>query len=207
MAMFLILNSLIFPLVISQGLWCSSSNCSSCTQGFLYLSHKCLATCPTGYPEINKTCSTPTSLILFSFTSGIPLPFNAASIGPFIHPQGLEFRDQGKKSPIMTKERGLYFSKTSVLISNTSWILAPDFRLHISFRLISPGVIFEATSGVNKFFEFFGNITSLTAGINYYVNGVNKTEYITTSYTAGSWIVIIIDNTIINKIIIINLIS
>ena len=164
--------------VYAQGLWCSSSNCSSCLEGYLYRSHKCLALCPSGYSQINKICSKTSFCNFFTFTTGIPLAFDAKNVESFIHPQGLEFRDSGKKSPIMTKDRGLYFDKTSSLVSKISWIISPDFVFGICYKIINPGIIFRMTSGISTILELSETLTIKNFNFLFYLNGINKTEIV-----------------------------
>ena len=75
---------------------------------------------PTGYTARSGNCELIGSLALFNFTPGLFLPFNSKSVDVFHHPQRLEFRNQSRLSPIMTKDRGLYFVNSSQLFSNSS---------------------------------------------------------------------------------------
>ena len=138
----------------------------------------CLSNCPTGYIANSGICELIGSLTLFNFTSGLSLPFNAKSIDVFHHPQGLEFRDQSRLSPIMTKDRGLYFANSSQLVSNTSWILAPDFTICFGLRIISKGIIFQVSGNGQTFLKVYGDDSSFSSEVLLYTTFGNKTETI-----------------------------
>ena len=186
---------LVFTLMIltefsySQGLWCLDSSCTSCTQGYLYRNHKCLALCPTGYTTSGKICNESSSTLLFSMTTGIPLAFNSRSVNFFYHPSGLEFRDPGKLSPIMTKDRGLYFTSQSTLVSNTSWILSPNFVISYSLRVINEGVVFKITHGNQVILELSASPTTFSSKIFVYSSSLNTTVNLNTIHL-DQWVIL-----------------
>ena len=173
----------------SQGLWCLDSSCTSCTQGYLYRNHKCLALCPTGYTTSGKICNESSSTLLFSMTTGIPLAFNSRSVNFFYHPSGLEFRDPGKLSPIMTKDRGLYFTSQSTLVSNTSWILSPNFVISYSLRVINEGVVFKITHGNQVILELSASPTTFSSKIFVYSSSLNTTVNLNTIHL-DQWVIL-----------------
>ena len=168
--------------VSSQRLWCSNSSCTSCLQGYLYFNFMCISKCPSGYAFSSGLCRENSSIILFSFTPGLPLEFNSRSVDKFHHPLGLEFKDPGRQSPIMTKDRGLYFTNSSQLVSNTSWILGPYFSICLSVNIKKKGIIFQILDDDQIIFSISGDQTSFTAEIFFYNLGFNKTEKRTASH-------------------------
>ena len=168
----------------SQGLWCSDLTCTSCLQGYKFQNLMCISICPTGYQLSGNNCYA-TSTSIYMFTAGFPLPFNAKSVLMFSSPKGVEFNDTERLSPIMTKDRGLYFAQSSQLVSNTSWILAPDYNFVICVKLINPGIIFQVTSNNQTVVEISGTKTSLTGLFTLYSAGVNKTLSFSNGYSGG----------------------
>jgi hypothetical protein len=61
----------------------------------------------------------------------------------FHHPEGLPFSDQNKRSPIPTKERGFYFTKTSRLKTDSHWVLAPLFSIDFIIRISGDGTVLK----------------------------------------------------------------
>ena len=173
-----LLNLILYLLaqVISQGLWCSNSSCSTCLEGFNYKNLMCLSKCPTGYITNSSICQYNYTYFLFNFEPGLPLALNAKSVNVFNHPQGLEFRDKSRLSPIMTKDRGLYFANSSRLISNTSWILAPDFSFCFSLKIVTNGTIFQVGENNKTYLRVYGDSKSFSVQVLFNTSLGNKTE-------------------------------
>ena len=110
--------SLLFAIGLGN-LYCATSACTSCISGYFLFGTSCMAICPTGYYQnsTSNQCAALASQDVFYINFFEFLEYNATSIGNFSHPQNLPFIDQGKASPIPTRERGFYFANTSTLNS------------------------------------------------------------------------------------------
>ena len=75
-------------------------------------------------------------------------------------------------------DRGFYFSSSSYLVSNTSWVLSPRFCFSIFFRAFSPGIVFKIIDDSKTYLSVTYNITiqykfTSTDGINNFTHIVN----------------------------------
>ena len=115
-----------------------------------------MAICPTGYYQnsTSNQCAALASQDVFYINFFEFLEYNATSIGNFSHPQNLPFIDQGKASPIPTRERGFYFANTSTLNSTVPWVFSPTFYFRINFNIQSDGVMFTIFINNTAFMVF-----------------------------------------------------
>ena len=131
--------------VCESGIWCGNNECSYCLNGYRFYTALCLAQCPTGYTEneLEKRCIQTGSLLLSDMHFMNPYSFDTTSIGGFSTSDGLPFTSDSNNSPIITKDRGLYFSKNSTMIANPGWVLSPLTRVSYYIRVFQPGKFFE----------------------------------------------------------------
>ena len=146
----------------SSNINCASSSCSSCTSGYLYKSLSCLPLCPSGYTSSSNSCAPSANLNLFFLNFYEFLDYGATFIDNFSHPSNLPFKENGKASPIPTKDRGFYFTTTSALVSSLNTIMAPDFNLRFIIKITSNGNIFQVTDGTNNYFKLSSSTGSFT---------------------------------------------
>ena len=121
--------------LIQANINCEDISCRICLEGNNYQSKSCLSLCPSSFITQNKTCFSTDFQILFSIDITGYSNFSSSSIEMFTHPSNEPFDRSNKIVPLLTKDRGLYFTNISYLVSNQSWILAPDFSILINFRV------------------------------------------------------------------------
>ena len=156
-----------------SNLYCIS-DCKSCLSGFNYLYMSCLSICPSGFLLTGSECKVDLSQDLFRTDFTKPQVFVSKSIDNFYHPSGNSFNDLSKTTPVSTPDRGFYFHSTSYLISNTSWVLAPNFCLSIIFRPLGQGIIFQISDGLKNFISI-SYTTSILIQF-YYHNGTHENQ-------------------------------
>ena len=139
----------LFILVITEAnIGCLDSICSSCISGTLYNTLSCLPSCPTGYQQIDSTCSISSTLNMITLNFFEFTTFTASSINNFSTYQNLPFSAPGSTTPLPTSNQGFYFASTSVLVSSgTNWVLAPDFTLSFLYKTTGDGLIFHVRDG------------------------------------------------------------
>ena len=140
--------------VLSQAnLHCTNIYCKTCTKFYNYRNISCLEYCPTGYKLNGTYCQPSGDDILFSINFMSYRKFNTNSIEYFSHPNKYNFNNLTKVTPVVTIDRGFYFFSSSFLVSNTSWILAPDFCIGIFLKVITPGLILQIKDNFNNYFS------------------------------------------------------
>ena len=149
-------------LVTSQGS-CSLNQtyaCNSCTKSYAYGSTDCcIGICPTGFAldSSGKECSLlGLSYLLFDTDFTQALDLTTSSIGSFNTPTGTSFLSL--RSPVQTKDRGMYFPESSHLTLNNSYIPAPDFTMLMWIRPLNYGTIFSIIGSTNYFILKHSNI-------------------------------------------------
>ena len=127
---------------------CSDSSCSLFLSGYLY-SYTCLLLCPTGFNQATapSICTSSGSLNIFDINFLDFSVFTATTIDLYSHPNGLQFNDAARLSPIPTKYMGFYFTNTSKLISTTRLIPGPDLTLRFCIKILTNGTIFQIREG------------------------------------------------------------
>ena len=112
--------------------------CQSCIDSLYLTEGLCLFSCPSNYFPSKKSCLQSSSILfkldLESFTS-----LDANHIGFFSSRYLTSFKDPSRRSPLLTYERGLYFSSTSELVSLNSWIPGPKFSLSFWVSIYDEG--------------------------------------------------------------------
>ncbi|OMJ79754.1 hypothetical protein SteCoe_20140 [Stentor coeruleus] len=144
-------------LIAYANLYCSDSYCSYCTQGFLYNSASCLSICPSGYSEnlSSYTCEEQSSSIIFKEAFISITKWNTFETTYFMHPEGLNFDDPNKLSPIPTFDRGFYFEHTSRLVSINSFVPSPSFSICTIIKMISDGTIVEIKDSTTTYVKIY----------------------------------------------------
>ena len=158
---------------VLANLYCLSSACTDCSSGYNFFNTSCLLFCPSGYFISGKKCVSSSSLELFYLNFVTFRKFESNSINTFSHPEKYKFNSESIKTPISTFDRGFYFSSSSYLVSNISWILSPTFCFSILYRVLSPGIIFEITDDSRLYFGFMYN-----SSIIYHLNVFNRDDEI-----------------------------
>ena len=127
---------------VSANLYCSPTQCTSCSQMYLYNSTSCINLCPTGYSldSSQTNCLQTGSLTLFAIDCGSYSKFKSNSIESFSHPLGYSFNNPSRVTPVPIITQGLYFVETSLLESSKVWVPAPDFTVYIQ-------ILFRSTAG------------------------------------------------------------
>ena len=159
------LLTIIFIGIAFSNKLCSDSVCNSCTSGFNLLSTSCLIYCPTGYSISGNSCKPNQNLDLFVLNFLLARNYSAKSIGNFIHPQLLTFNGLNGEAPMATFDRGFYFTDKTQLVSDTSWVVSPNFCFSITFKAFADGTIFQIKDGNKNYLQIV------------YQNGVTKIIY------------------------------
>ena len=145
---------LIFLQVANSNLFCGSSPCSSCLQGYAYKNISCVPLCPTGFTLSSGNCvQTQNPPRIFNLEFDYFTDLSASCIDQFCHPLNKSFIDSNRFSPIPTLMKGFYFEPTSGLKSSYSSIPGPDFSYGIYIRTFSPGSIFQILEESKVYFS------------------------------------------------------
>lgn len=153
---------------------CISSSNDSCLACSTFLTGKvCTPYCPSMYTAINSNeCTTRSSCLLFiSDFSKISFPESQNSYDPFINPENHNFLDPSQKSPLKTKDRGLYFNVTSYMYTDYEndeiAKISPDSTVKVWMLVEQGGDFFGAYDSDNNFYyKISAENTYIIASIN-----------------------------------------
>ena len=122
-----------------SGIWCGNNECTFCLNGYSFESSMCIAQCPTDYlvSESPKKCDRYGSMYIIDIDLANPYNFNTSTIGGFSSVDGQPFLSNPQVSPIITKDRGLFFNETSQLISNQDGCFLHLLEYHTSSEFLN----------------------------------------------------------------------
>ncbi|OMJ93788.1 hypothetical protein SteCoe_3237 [Stentor coeruleus] len=188
----MLLGALFASLIsISFGLYnCIESSDDSCLACSTFLTRQvCTYYCPSLYSEsktdhIECSYSGSAPLLFFADFSKISNPTAEKSLPPLINPDNSNFLDSSQKSPLKTKDRGLYFSTNSYMYT--------DYQ-NATIAKIAPNNTVKVWILVESFGTFLGSYDS---GNNLYYKISSESQGIITTietcksdpYTCGIYV-------------------
>lgn len=151
-------------LSISLGMLnCTESTSETCLACSTFLTGQvCTPYCPSMYSELNSKCSYSGSapLLFFADFSQIYDPQTENSYYPFTNPNNKNFFDSSQTSPLMTKDRGLFFGNDSYMYTDYNNLeinqIAPNNTVK-AWILIEQAGVFLTTfdSNNNIYYDIF----------------------------------------------------
>ncbi|OMJ84684.1 hypothetical protein SteCoe_14141 [Stentor coeruleus] len=126
--------------------------CTSCSNSYLILPI-CSLICPSKYSISGSECiSSETLPILFSLEFSKVSSLTEMQIGNFVNQNSEAFQSPTKNTPLPTKDRGFFFSSTSLMICNEKDLIpSPFFTIKAWAKIESPGIIFQITDTQDYF--------------------------------------------------------
>ena len=90
-------------------------------------------------------------------------------------------------SPVATRDRGVYFFRTSSIVSNQLIVPAPDLTISLIIRLLSPGKILQVFVDSQVVLSMECDLNSMNTNLVYEREGIEKNILISTPVVIGKW--------------------